>query len=80
MAENTDATQRPERLSGVGVWSHELRYGDPAQVADLAAELEEIGFSALWIPDVGGDLFGALHHLLRSTSTAVAPGAANTEP
>jgi hypothetical protein len=41
-------------LSGVGVWSPHLRYGDPAQSAEAAAELEELGFTALWIPDVGG--------------------------
>jgi probable F420-dependent oxidoreductase len=78
MAQNDDATQRHERLHGVGVWSHELRYGDPARVADLAAEVEAIGFSALWIPDVGGDVFSAVDHLLRSTSTAmVATGILN---
>lgn len=65
-------------LTGTGVWAHELRYGDPAESADLAAELEALGFSALWIPDVGGDLFGALDHLLASTSTAtIATGILN---
>ena len=59
------------RLDGTGVWSPELRYGDPSDAADLAAELEALGFSALWVPDVGGDLFGSLEHLLRSTSRAV---------
>lgn len=58
-------------LSGTGVWSHDLRYGDPAEIADLAAELEALGFSALWIPDVGGDVLGALDHLLGSTSSVV---------
>jgi probable F420-dependent oxidoreductase len=53
------------------VWSHELRYGDPAEIADLSAELEDLGFSALWIPDVGGDVLGALDHLLGSTSSVV---------
>ncbi len=41
-------------LSGVGIWSHQLRYGDNAESGDAAAELEELGFQALWIPDVGG--------------------------
>ncbi len=59
------------RMHGTGVWSHELRYGDPVMVAELAAELEELGFSALWIPDVGGDLFPALDLLLASTRSAV---------
>lgn len=59
------------QLTGTGVWAHELRYGDPAEAADLAAELEALGYSALWIPDVGGELFEALDHLLASTSGAV---------
>ena len=33
-----------------------------------AAELEEQGWSALWIPDVGGDLFGAVGNLLGATT------------
>jgi probable F420-dependent oxidoreductase len=53
------------------VWSHELRYGDPAEIADLAAELEALGFSALWIPDVGGDVLGSLDVLLAATSSVV---------
>ena len=58
-------------LTGTGVWSHELRYGDQAEIADLAAELEALGFSALWIPDVGGDVLGSLDQLLESTSSVV---------
>ena len=61
----------PRTLTGTGVWSHELRYGDQAEIADLAAELETLGFSALWMPDVGGDVLGALDHLLDSTSSVV---------
>lgn len=61
----------PRKLTGIGVWSHELRYGDPAEIADLAAELEALGFSALWMPDVGGDVLGAVDHLLASTSSVV---------
>ena len=41
-------------LSGVGIWSSQLRYGNADEATDAAAELEELGFSALWIPDVGG--------------------------
>jgi probable F420-dependent oxidoreductase len=58
-------------LGGTGVWAHELRYGDPTVAADLAAELEELGFSALWVPDVGGDLFPALDNLVTATSEVV---------
>jgi probable F420-dependent oxidoreductase len=59
-------------LHGIGIWSGELRYGDAAEVRDAAAELESLGYSALWIPDVGGDVFGALRALLEATSTIVA--------
>ena len=66
-----DGVTSPSTLTGTGVWAHELRYGDPAEIADLAIELESLGFSALWVPDVDGDLFGSLDLLLRSTSSAV---------
>ena len=58
-------------LSGVGVWSNQLRYGDAGEAADSAAELEELGFTALWIPDVGGPLFDSIDNLLASTKQAV---------
>ena len=65
-------------LTGTGIWSGQLRYGDAAQVAEAAAELEEMGWSALWVPDVGGDVFAALRNLLSATSTvAVATGILN---
>jgi probable F420-dependent oxidoreductase len=59
-------------LTGIGIWSGELRYGDADEVRDAAAELESLGYRALWIPDVGGDVFGALRTLLEPTSTIVA--------
>ena len=49
-------------LSGVGVWSSQLRYGDPAESAEAAAELEELGFTALWIPDAGGPVPDSVDH------------------
>lgn len=58
-------------LSGVGIWSQQLRYGDPAEGADAAAELEELGFGALWIPDVGGPTFEAVGRLLAATRRVV---------
>ena len=58
-------------LAGVGVWSSQLRYGDPAEIADAAAELDELGFTALWIPDVGGPVFDAVGRLLTATTRAV---------
>lgn len=66
------------RLTGTGIWSSTLRYGDPREAAALAAELEEIGYSALWIPDVGGDVFGPLGNLLGATTSAtIATGILN---
>jgi probable F420-dependent oxidoreductase len=58
-------------LSGVGIWSSQLEYGDAAEVADAAAELDELGFTALWIPDVGGPVLRSVEHLLASTKGAV---------
>ncbi|GBG40296.1 LLM class F420-dependent oxidoreductase [Mycobacterium montefiorense] len=65
-------------LAGVGIWSSQLRYGDPAESADAAAELDELGFKALWIPDVGGQVFDAIARLLGATkSTVIATGILN---
>jgi probable F420-dependent oxidoreductase len=65
-------------LSGVGVWSSQLRYGDPIESAEAAAELEELGFPALWIPDVGGPVFESVHRLLAATKqTVIATGILN---
>ncbi len=59
-------------LSGIGIWSGELRYGDEAEKREAVAELQELGYTAAWIPDVGGDVFGALRELLDATTTLVA--------
>ena len=59
------------RLAGTGIWSGELRYGEAGEKREAAAELEELGYSALWIPDVGGDVFGALRDLLDATASVV---------
>jgi probable F420-dependent oxidoreductase len=65
-------------LAGVGIWSSQLRYGDPAEIADAAAELDELGFTALWIPDVGGPVFDAVGRLLAATArTVIATGILN---
>lgn len=58
-------------LAGVGIWSSQLRYGDPAESADAAAELDELGFKALWIPDVGGQVFDAVGSLLAATKRSI---------
>lgn len=66
-------------LGRVGVWSNRLRYHeDRAAVADAAAELDELGYGALWLPDVGGDVLGDVEHVLDATRRcAVATGILN---
>src|ERR1700761_9620609 len=65
-------------LTGVGIWSSQLRYGNAAESADAAAELDELGFRALWIPDVGGQVFDAVGNLLAATKqTTIATGILN---
>jgi probable F420-dependent oxidoreductase len=67
-----------DALRGVGTWNAALRYGDPGEAAAAAATLEELGYTALWLPDVGGDLFGALDNVLRATQRVrVATGILN---
>ncbi|HVU71535.1 MAG TPA: LLM class F420-dependent oxidoreductase [Mycobacteriales bacterium] len=65
-------------ISGTGIWAFQLRYGEPAEIAETAAELETLGYSALWIPDVGGDVFASVDHLLAATrTTTIATGILN---
>jgi probable F420-dependent oxidoreductase len=66
------------RLDGTGIWSGQMRYGDPAVIGEAAAELEELGYRAIWIPDVGGDVLGSVELLLRATpGIGVATGILN---
>ena len=65
-------------LIGTGVWSSALRNGDPSEIGAAAGELESLGYGALWIPDVGGDVFAAVENLLAATTTAtIATGILN---
>ena len=65
-------------LSGTGIWSSHLRYGDAGQAAEAAAELEELGYTALWIPDVGGPVIDSVENLLAATKTiTIATGILN---
>jgi probable F420-dependent oxidoreductase len=58
-------------LGSVGVWSRELRYGDAGAVAEAAAELEELGYSALWFPAGGEGAFETASTLLGATRRVV---------
>ncbi|MDA2890229.1 LLM class F420-dependent oxidoreductase [Mycolicibacterium sp. BiH015] len=65
-------------LSGVGLWSSQLRYGNPEEAAEAASELDGLGFTALWIPDVGGPVLDSVENLLSATEkTVIATGILN---
>ncbi len=66
-------------LSGTGVWSGALRYGDRGDINEAAAELEGLGYSAIWVPGgAGGDIFGDCSALLEATErVTVATGILN---
>jgi probable F420-dependent oxidoreductase len=57
------------RLSGVGVWSGALlRHEDRGAVGDAAAELEDLGYTALWIPEgASAPIFEACGEVLDAT-------------
>lgn len=63
-------------LGRVGIWSMELRSATRPQVRDAAAELDELGYPALWIPglDGGGALDDAGHLLAAAPHATVAVG------
>jgi probable F420-dependent oxidoreductase len=67
-------------VGGVGVWWSELRYGDTAVIASKAADVESLGYSAMWIPDIGGkqSVMSAVDVLLGATErVTVATGILN---
>jgi probable F420-dependent oxidoreductase len=58
------------RLQGVGIWSGGLRRNEDAgEIRDAAAELEQLGYSSLFIPGGrgGDDIFSAAERLLGAT-------------
>jgi probable F420-dependent oxidoreductase len=65
-------------LGPIGIWSAQLRFGDPVESLEAAAELDELGFGALWIPDAGGPVMESVARLLGATKrTTVATGILN---
>jgi probable F420-dependent oxidoreductase len=59
-------------LGAFGVWTGQLRGADPAEALEAAAELEELGYGAIWFP--GGrvdDAFELAAGLLGATQRAV---------
>ena len=63
----------------LGIWSGTLRYGDRGAAREATAELEELGYGAVWLPGgVGGDIFEAVEALLEaSTRMVLATGIVN---
>jgi probable F420-dependent oxidoreductase len=66
------------KLGRIGIWSSGLRYGDVGAAREGAAEAEALGYSAVWVPDIGGDVFATVAALLdATTSMVVATGILN---
>jgi probable F420-dependent oxidoreductase len=63
----------------VGLWTMTLDAKDPGESADIASEIESMGFSALWIPEAyGRESFTNSSLLLaNTTSLVIATGIAN---
>jgi probable F420-dependent oxidoreductase len=61
------------RLTGTGIWSSELRrHEDAGAVAAAAAELEDLGYTALWVPGgAGGPILEDVERLLGATRDVV---------
>jgi probable F420-dependent oxidoreductase len=66
-------------LGPVGIWAMELRFGDQGEAAEAAAEMDELGYGALWVPGgIDDQVLGCVDHLLASTRRlAIATGIIN---
>ncbi len=59
-------------LGRIGVWSGQLRRGDPERTRDAVPELESLGYGAVWMPggaagtffELAGDLLASTTHLV----------------
>src|SRR5690348_753778 len=60
------------QLGSVGVWSGSLRRGERQAIVEAAAELDELGYGALWFPGAGhDDIVDHIWALLKGTRRAV---------
>ncbi len=68
-----------EWLPRTGVWTGALDFVPAGRARDLAAELEALGYGAIWVPEVAGrDVFVQLSLILSATERMVgASGIAN---
>ncbi len=66
-------------LEPIGVWTGALDAVPAAQARELAAELESLGYGAIWLPEIAGrDVMAHLAFLLSATTKMVgATGIAN---
>lgn len=79
----TTATTAPLPIGRIGVWSMELRTGDPDAVRQAARDLEDQGWGAVWIPGAAGPgiwgdagrLLGVTRHLPVATGVTSIWGA-----
>jgi probable F420-dependent oxidoreductase len=56
----------------IGLWTNELRKRDPQEIADCAAEIEQLGYTAMWLPRFFGQPAPPpLHAALDATSELV---------
>lgn len=59
-------------IGPLGIWSMELRNGESGEIRDAAAELDELGWGALWIPGLSGtDTLDVAEQLLDATTNAM---------
>lgn len=59
-------------IGRVGVWAMDLRFGDTAAIDEAAAELDELGYGALWIPGgIDDAVLGDIDRLLSATKRIV---------
>jgi probable F420-dependent oxidoreductase len=75
-----DNTVMNNTLKGTtGIWNMGLRFGQEEQARNAVVAAEELGYTAVWLPDMGGDgLFERLTTLLGATSRiTVATGILN---
>jgi probable F420-dependent oxidoreductase len=66
------STEPKHRLGKIGIWSMELRFGNKAEALDAAAELDELGYGALWVPGgIDDNVLKDMDQLLGATKKAV---------
>ena len=58
-----------EAIGPIGIWSAELRFGDREASCEAAAQLDDLGYGALWVPGgLGGDILERMAALVDATS------------